>query len=147
MIESMDAQRQQLTETSDRLRSLLAPQSGQRNDAWNRKVTRVLADFEAQFRGYVQAKNRGGFLLPVLEQRPTQAPAVDRLGFRNEQVMNRLHRLCTTVDAAQTKTERTSAHQPDRLHRLLDEVCRIEEEENELVLRVFCTEIGYPASC
>ena len=147
MIESMDAQRQQLTETSDRLRSLLAAQGGPRDDAWNRKVTRALADFETQFRGYVQAKNRGGFLHPVLEQRPTQGPAVDRLGFRNEQVMNRLHRLRKTAHATQTNPERTSAHQPDRLHRLLDEVCRIEEEENELVLRVFCTEIGYPASC
>ena len=110
-------------------------------------MTHALADFETQFRRYVRAKNLGGFLHPVLEQRPTQAAAVDRLGSRNEQVMNRLHRLCKTVNDAQAKTERTSAHQPDRLHRLLDEVCRIEEEENELVQRVFCTEIGYPASC
>ncbi len=147
MIESMDVQRRKLTETSDRLRSLLAAQGGPRDDAWNRKMTDALADFETQFCGYVRAKNRGGFLHPVLEQRPTQAPAVDRLGFRNEQVMNRLQRLRKTANAVQTKSQRSSAHQPDRLHRLLDEVCRIEEEENELVLRVFCTEIGYPASC
>lgn len=147
MIEPLDLQHRRLGETTDRLRCLIAERGSSPSRTWDRRVAGLLADFESQLRSYVEAKNQGGFLQPVLDQRPTKARAVDRLGWRHERVIDSLHRIRTSADAAGRGQQTVPAGDSDRIKRLLDEIMRLEQEENDLVQNAFCTEIGYPGSC
>ena len=147
MIEPLDLQHRKLGETTDRLRCLIAEHGPNANRTWDRRVAGLLAEFESRFRSYIEAKNRGGFLQPVLDQRPTKARVVDRLGRRHERVIDSLHRIRTSADAPGRGQQTVPAGDSERIKRLLDEIVRLEQEENDLVQNVFCTEIGYPASC
>lgn len=90
---------------------------------------------------HTRFEEEGGFMKPVVELRPTLSPKVEKL--REE---HRAHR--KILDDVLTALRGSglgpmeSSKAPAALRSLIEALIRHEEEENSLVLGVFCDDVG-----
>lgn len=104
-------------------------------------LAREAESFRSALLEHTRFEEEGGFMKPVAELRPTLSPKVEKL--REE---HRAHR--KSLDDIVAALHGTglgaleSANAPAALRSLIEALTRHEEEENSLVLGVFCDDVG-----
>ncbi len=101
-------------------------------------LQRSVLDLRRQADLIFDMQERGAFLDPVVEHRPTQSAAVE--GLRRQRA-----RLISELDAVTTMGEEAAAARRERLLVLLDKMVAHTDRVHELVQSTFNVELGYPS--
>ncbi len=98
------------SELMDHLREHLGAFPSDQHDVWVDGLRRHFGRFRAHMKSQMQAEEAAGFLQPVIDQRPTLAPQVERLCEEHREIADRLDELCDAmigIDSADVESLRT----------------------------------------
>lgn len=110
--------------------------------AWIEGVRAAFEHFRAHMVKLMAMENRGGYMLPVLEQQPALSRAVERLGHEHseiERLMAGIHRDLQGVSERDALIVRDICR---RIESLLHYVEHHEREENLVVTSTFGDDLG-----
>lgn len=110
--------------------------------AWLAELGRRYDHFAAHLRRMMQIEEDDGYLLPVVEQRPTLLEQVELLRHQHDELRRLLDDLERTVHELTPENPLLIRDCCGRLQALLAHVGQHEEHENHLVLYSFTQELG-----
>lgn len=110
--------------------------------AWLKDMRHQFASFHAHLSRHFALEEDEGYLLPVLERRPTLAAQVAQLRDEHHQIDTLLSDLLRAVESLRTTQPLIIGDWCVRVRNLLGYLERHEERENLLVTHVFTEDIG-----
>ena len=126
----------------DRLREHLSDFPSDQHREWVDGLRRHFGRFRAHMKSQMQAEEAAGFMQPVIDQRPTLAPEVERLREEHREIGDRLDELCDAmigVDSADAESLRAFG---ERIGSELASVQQHLEREHLLITSAFNQDIG-----
>lgn len=110
--------------------------------AWLKELAQRFDHFEAHLRRMMHIEEEDGYLLPVLEQRPTLTKEVELLRHQHDELRRLMDDLHATVHGLSPRDNLLIRDYCARLQAFLGHVLRHEEHENHIVIYTFTEDIG-----
>lgn len=111
-------------------------------DEWLSALASEFEHYRAHFEKHMALEERGGYLAPIVETRPSLSGEVDRLLSEHREIS---HIMTAIYDELQTLSSATPLTVRDccaRIQSLIGMIAHHEEHENMLVTHVFSQDIG-----
>jgi len=142
LAEWMKQEHVRIQELSNHLREhVVAVPPGSR-EAWLAELNKRFDHFAAHVRRVMSIQEEGGYLLPVLEVRPTLSAQVELLRHEHTELRQLMDNLQETVRALKPQSNLLIRDACTRIQVFLGHVQRHEEHENHIVLYTLTEDIG-----
>lgn len=108
---------------------------------WFRELEHLTRDLRQTLETHFKFEEKGGFMKPVLEARPTKSQAVDHLLEEHGRILEQFDRLIASLEAAKIEPARLK-DLGEEYKNLIAGVQHHERAENELIQMVFTQDLG-----
>lgn len=138
----MQSEYERVHELANRLREHIVSRPRGELTLWLKELSLRYDHFAAHVLRHLELEEEDGYLLPVLEQRPTLARQVEILRHEHDEIKQLIKNVGEAVHALKSSDSLLIRDCCTRIQVLLGHVERHGEHENHMVLYVFTQDMG-----